>query len=347
MRGAERSFATIADLWPDAPIHTLLYDEAGTDGRFAGRRVHTSRLQRLGIGQRGFRRLLPLFPPAAERLDVQAHDLLISSSSAFAHGIRPRPGAIHLCYCYTPFRYAWHERDRALEEVPRLLRPVLGRALSRIRRWDIEASGRVTGYIAVSEFTRERIAECYGRDSTVVHPPVDTERFSVGAPEDFLLVVAELVRHKRVEIALEAARRANRPITVVGDGPDGPRLRAMYPDVHFAGRVPDPELAEILSRALALVVPNVEEFGMAAVECQAAGRPVLGVDKGGIRETVIDGETGILVAEEEVDALAEAMREVDFTRFEPARIAEHAAGFSIAVFRERFQAEVGRWVASA
>src|SRR5262249_45382417 len=157
-------------------------------------------------------------------LPVQDYDLIISSSSAFAHGVRPAPDAVHVCYCHTPFRYAWIERRRALEEVHPLMRPAVRRVLAWIRRWDTEASRRATRYVAVSEFTRDRIRAIWGRDSTVVHPPVNLERFSIGSPEDYLLVVTELVRHKRVELALEAARRAGRTIKVVGGGPELGRL---------------------------------------------------------------------------------------------------------------------------
>jgi len=155
MRGGERTFAAIADCWPDASIYTLLYDDEGTDRRFHDRRVNTSYLQRLGIRQKGFRRLLPLFPHAAGHLPVQDHDLVVSSSSAFAHGVRPRPGAAHICYCHSPFRYAWHERDRALEEAPAFARPLLRGVLSRVRSWDLDASQRVTHYVANIRKARE------------------------------------------------------------------------------------------------------------------------------------------------------------------------------------------------
>jgi glycosyltransferase involved in cell wall biosynthesis len=333
----------MTDCWPGAPIYTLLYDAQGTSGRFDDHPVHTSQLQRLGIRQRGFRRLLPFFPRAAERLPVQDHDLIVSSSSAFAHGVRPRPDAQHVCYCHSPFRYAWHERQRALEEAPAVARPLLGAVLNRVRSWDIEASRRVTHYIANSEITRTRIADFYGRDSVVVHPPVDVDRFSIGQPEDFLLVVMELVRHKRVDFALESARRAGRPIKVVGTGPDRERLERLHGDhAEFLGRVDDLELAGLYSSALALVVPNVEEFGIAAVEAQAAGRPVVAVNAGGVRETVIDGATGVLVPADDPGAMAEALSETDFTRFSPSRIAAHAQSFSADAFRSRLTAEVER-----
>jgi len=343
MRGAERSFAAIASCWPDAPICTLLYDAPGTRGAFEGRELHVSYLQRLRPGPAGFRRLLPLYPRAVERLPVGGHDLVISSSSAFAHGVRPDKGSTHICYCYTPFRYAWHERSLALQEAPRYAAPLLGRMLDRARAWDLEASRRVTHYIAISEIARERIADCYGRESTVVYPPVEIERFSAGEPEDFMLVVTEVVRHKRVEVALDAARRAGMKIKVVGGGPDLERLKATEnSSVEFLGRVTDSELADLYARSRALVLPNVEEFGIAAVEAQAAGRPVVAAAAGGALETVVDGETGVLVPPGDVEALAEALRYTDFARFRPERSQENARRFSTEAFRERFAAEVAR-----
>src|SRR5664280_268992 len=168
MRGAERTFAAMADLYSQAPIFTLLYDERGTGGRFAGRSVTTSPLQRLGVGQANFRRLLPLYPIAVERLALAPSDVVLSSSSAFAHGVRAPEGAVHVCYCYTPFRYAWYEQERALAEAPRMLRPVLRHQLGRIRRWDLSASRRVDSYVAISQLSRERIKRYYGREAPVV-----------------------------------------------------------------------------------------------------------------------------------------------------------------------------------
>jgi glycosyltransferase involved in cell wall biosynthesis len=345
MRGAERTFAEIADCFPGAPIYTLLHDPSAVGDRFAGRTVRASSLQRLHVDQSKFRMLLPLLPSAAERLHVSGHDLVVSSSSAFAHGVRLRENAVHVSYCHTPFRYAWHERRRALAELSPPLRPVLGHMLDRIRRWDVEASRRVTHYIANSEVCRQRIGDAWGREASVVHPPVETRRFRIGVPEDFFLVVSELVAHKRVDAALEAARRAQRGVKVVGDGPEVDRLRSSYAGTaEFLGRVSDPELEELYSRARALVVPNVEEFGIAAVEAQASGRPVVASDAGGARETVVDGTTGVLVPPGDVEAMAEAMRHTDFDAFSPHRIKRYADRFSTSVFRRRFLGEVVRLV---
>jgi glycosyltransferase involved in cell wall biosynthesis len=345
MRGAERTFAEIAACWPTAPIYTLLYDEEEVADGFAGRAVHTSSLQRLGTNQRSFRYLLPFFPTAAERLRVDGYDVVVSSSSAFAHGLRPDPGALHVCYCHSPFRYAWFERERALEEAPQLGRPLIRRTLKRIRAWDLEAAGRVTRYVANARITQERIEQLYGVEAEIVHPPVAVERFSIGKPEDFLLFVGQIVPHKRVEVALKAAKLAGKPIKVVGEGPDLLRLQELYggPDVEFLGNVSDSRLTDLYARCIALVVPNIEEFGIAAVEAQASGRPVVAVNRGGVRETVVDGETGVLVDGEDAAALAAPLYDLNFDSFDPQAIRAHAERFSAASFRERFKALVDRY----
>lgn len=343
MRGAERTFAAIADCWADAPIYTALHSADGTGGRFKGRSITTSRLQRLPVRQRGFRMLLPLYPRAIERLPVGGHRLIVSSSSAFAHGVRAAPEAVHVCYSHTPFRYAWHEREMGLSEVARHLRPALARTLDRIRAWDLEASRGVTHYLANSRLTQERIRRYYGRSSRVIHPPVEVGRFSIGEVGDSFLVVTELVPHKRVELVLQAARRAGCRVDVVGGGPELSRLRALYGGfATFHGRVTDQALADMYGRARALVVPNVEEFGIAAVEAQAAGRPVLGPSRGGLLETVEDGRTGVLLENGSVEEFAEALGEVDFSRFDPTETARHARTFSVERFKRELKQEVER-----
>ena len=344
MRGAERTFAAITDIYPRSPIYTLLYDERGTNRRFADRAVHTSALNRLGVGQRHFRRLLPLYPWAVGRLTPGHSDVILSSSSAFAHGLRIPPGALHICYCHAPFRYAWTEQQRALEEVPASLRPLLRRQLARMRRWDVSASRRVDAYVANSQLTRTRIRRFYGRESTVIHPPVETHRFSPGEPGDGLLVVTELVAHKRVDVALEAARRANVPIQVVGAGPAYASLHEAYPEVSFLGRVDDEELAGLYASARAVVVTSVEEFGITAVEAQAAGRPVIAAGAGGVLETVLDGETGLFARPNDVSSFASAIAALDRLDFDPACAEQNARRFSVESFQHRLSSHVGALV---
>jgi glycosyltransferase involved in cell wall biosynthesis len=342
MRGAERCFGALCDLWPGAPIATLLYDPGLVASRLGGREVRASALQRLGPRQSTFRALLPLLPLAAARLDVSGHELVVSSSSAFAHGVRPDPGAVHVCYCYTPLRYAWYEQQAGLAQVPRPLRPLVSGTLAGIRSWDRRAVARgTTRYIAISRLSQERIARYWGVEAPIVHPPVELERFAPGEPEDFVLVVCELVAHKRVDIALEAARRAGVKVKVVGGGRDEARLRALYADsAEFVGRLGDRELAALYPRARALVMPNVEEFGIVAVEAQASGRPVVAAAAGGALETVIDGETGVLVPTGDVEALAAVLADDQLSRFDPARAVANAQRFSVEAFGEQIRGVV-------
>jgi glycosyltransferase involved in cell wall biosynthesis len=344
MRGAERTFAAMGDMYEHAPIFTLLYDERSTGARFVGHRITTSALQHLGMSQSGFRRLLPLYPLAVEQLRLPASDLVLSSSSAFAHGVRVPAGAKHICYCHTPFRYAWYEQKRALAELPAILRPLLARQLSRTRRWDVSASRRVDSYVANSRLTQERLKRLYGRESTIIHPPVETHRFAPGEPGDSLLVVSELVAHKRVHLVLEAARRAGAPIDIVGSGPEHAALSEAYPEARFLGRASDEELVDLYASARALVIANVEEFGITAVEAQASGRPVIAASAGGALETVLDGETGRLVELDDLDALTRAIEEIDQLDFDPARAVRNSERFSVAEFQRKLTAHVSQVV---
>lgn len=348
-RGAERTFEAMTECFPEAPIYTLLYDPEGSEERYVGRRVHTSFLQRLGHKQSDFRQLLPAFPVAVRSLPLAGHRVVVSSSSAFAHAVRVDRGARHLCYCHSPFRYAWFERARAMSEVSPRLRPALAATLAGVRASDRAAADRVDRYLANSRLTRRRVATYWGRESGVLNPPVEVSRFAdrspAPAPRRALLTVGELVAHKRVDVALEAARRADVPIVVVGEGPERRRLEARFRApgrVDFLGRVDDERLADLYATCLALVMTNTEEFGIVAVEAMAAGRPVLAAAAGGALETVIDGRTGRLVPLGDVDALTRAISETDFDRFDETEIRTHAARFSREAFKQRLRTEVER-----
>jgi glycosyltransferase involved in cell wall biosynthesis len=221
-----------------------------------------------------------------------------------------------------------------------MLRPALRLVLARARRWDVEASRRVDHYIANSQLTRERIRRYYGREAHIIHPPVETHRFTPGEGGEVLLVVSELVRHKRVSVALEAARRAGMRIRVAGSGPDRDALEAAYPEAEFLWRAGDGQIAQLYATARALVVPSMEEFGITAVEAQAAGRPVVAPAAGGALETVIDGETGLLAELDNPDSFAQAMRGIDELDFDPANAVVNAERFSVAAFHERLSSFV-------
>jgi glycosyltransferase involved in cell wall biosynthesis len=341
VRGAERVFFEICDLYPDADVFSPIYDEQGTEGRLAGRNVHTSFLQRVHPGKRTFRGLLPLYPAAIRSFDLSGYDLVISSSSAWAHAARRGDRATHVCYCHNPFRYAWNERDRTLaERRDPLSRALLGAFLGRWRDWDRAAARRVDRYVTNSRTTQARIREYLGRESTVVYPPVETHRFAPGEARSHYVLLSALMSHKRIELAVEAFNQLGLPLVVVGDGPDEGRLRTLAgPTVQFAGRVDDERAAQLLSTARAVVVTSVEEFGIAAVEAQAAGRPVIAAGAGGALETVVEGVTGTLW-DGGADELAAAVAGFDALAIDPAECVANARRFDTAIFREAFPREV-------
>ena len=336
LRGAERVFAAICDAWPDADVFTAVYDPRGTEGRFSDRNVHTSFLQRLRPTSSTFRALLPFYPHAVESFDLRGYDTVISSSSAWAHGALVDPGAVHVCYCHNPFRYAWTEREATLRARGPLVRPALPLLLSQWRRWDWIAAQRVDRYVANSRTTAERVRGYLGRESTVLYPPVEVDRFTPGPVGAYYVVLAELMAHKRIDIAVEAFTRLGLPLVVIGDGPEGRRLRRIAgPSVSFTGRVPDERVAEILAGARALVVTAVEEFGIAAVESLAAGRPVIALGEGGVLESVQPGVTGAFYARNDPASLAETVLEFDAPAVDPATCRAAAERFSVQRFQDR------------
>src|SRR5918998_3741743 len=312
LRGAERVFAAICDAWPEADVFTAVYDEEGTAGRFAHRSPQASFLQRLRPSARTFRGLLPLYPHAIESLDLRGYELVISSSSAWAHGVLPDPGAVHVCYCHNPFRYAWSEREATLAARPVPVRLPLQVVLSRWRRWDWIAAQRVDRYVANSRLTASRVRRYFGREADVLHPPVELERFAAGTVGDHYLVVAELMPHKRIDVAVRAFNALRMPLIVVGDGPELRRLRRLGGrTVTFAGRLPDVEVAELMRSARAVVVTAAEEFGIVAVESLASGRPVIALRSGGVLESVREGETGAYYERSDPEELAAVVASFD------------------------------------
>ena len=282
LRGAERVFEELCAMWPRADVFTAVYDEQGTEGRFADRAVKASFLQTLRPTARTFRALLPLYPAAIESLDFSAYDLVISSSSAWAHAIRCPPGTVHVSYCHNPFRYAWNDRKPTLARRNVLVRPALRALLHRWRGWDWRAAQRTDRYIANARTTQRRIRAYYGRDSEVVHPAVQVARFSPGPTVgEHYAAVGELMAHKQFDVAIAAFNALRRPLMIVGDGPDYRRLRRLAgPTISSPGRLPDAAVAGVYRGARALVLTGVEEFGITAVESQAAGRPVIPAPRG-------------------------------------------------------------------
>jgi glycosyltransferase involved in cell wall biosynthesis len=347
LRGAERVFAAICDAYPTADVFTAVYDEAGTEGRFAARSPQASFLQRLRPTSRTFRPLLPFYPAAIESLDLRGYDIVVSSSSAWAHGVLVDPGAVHVCYCHNPFRYAWSEREATLAARNPLTRPALRSLLSRWRQWDWIAAQRVDTYIANSTITAARIRRYFGRESTILHPPVELSRFTPGPVGAHYLVLAELMAHKRIDVAIRAFNALGLPLVVVGDGPEWRRLRRLAgPTVRLTGRLSDAEVADLLRGAQALIVTAEEEFGIAAVESLASGRPVIALRAGGVLETVTEGRTGAFYDDgDDPQALAEVVSSFDPGAVDPADCVEAARRFGVEPFQERLRAiveEAGR-----
>jgi glycosyltransferase involved in cell wall biosynthesis len=341
VRGAERVFAELCRMWPEADVFTAVYDEEGTEGRFADRDVRTSFLQRLRPSARSFRVLLPLYPRAIESFDFSGYDLVISSSSAWAHGVVCRPPTLHVSYCHNPFRYAWNEREVTVSSRRNpVTRRFLDDALTHWRHWDYRAARRTDRYVANSEVTQARLRVYFQRESQIVYPPVETARFFPGRAGDHYAIVAELMPHKQIGVAIAAFNALRRPLVVVGDGPAARSLRREAgPTITFTGRVSDQEVAEILAASRALVLTSVEEFGIAAVESQAAGRPVIARRGGGALETVIDGVTGCFWAGGP-DQLAATIRRFDDGAINPSDCLRNAARFDVQSFRAGFLDEI-------
>jgi glycosyltransferase involved in cell wall biosynthesis len=343
VRGAERVFAELCAMWPEADIYTAVYDEDGTEGRFADRRIRTSFLQRLQPSARTFRALLPLYPAAIESFDLSGYDLVISSSSAWAHAILCDEQTVHVSYCHNPFRYAWNDRDQTLARCrDPLTRAFLRGVFRRWRQWDWIAAQRTNRYVANSRTTQQRVRAYFGRESTVVHPPVEIGRFSPGRVREHYVIVSELMPHKHIDVAITAFNRLKLPLIVVGDGPVARRLQgAAGPTVEFVGRISDTAVAAVLQSARALIMTAIEEFGIVAVEAQAAGRPVIARRGGGALETIVEGATGCFWSGGP-DELAQAVLEFDDAAVDPGACVRNAARFDRARFRAGMTAEVAR-----
>ncbi len=352
-RGGERVLSEICALYGDAELFALVDFLPEPDrSRLRGKRAATSFLQRLPFARQSFRRALPLFPRAIESLDVSAFDLVVSSSHAVAKGVRTHRGQLHICYCYTPMRYAWDLRDQYLRQsgLDHGLRGRLARrVLDRLQAWDRATSGRVDHFVAISQHIAERIRRCYGRESTVIYPPVAIDAIDAPPARGFAYVtVSHLVPYKRVDLIVEAfARLPDRELIVIGEGPERARIQAIAgPNVHLIGRVPDRERDLWLAKARAFIFAAEEDFGIAPLEAQAAGTPVIALARGGALETIrgLDAPdpTGILYADQTAGAIVAAVLEFEaqYARFAAAACVENAARFG----PQRFRRELGAFV---
>ncbi len=340
--GAERVFARIAEAWPEAPIYTALYDRRVVGDLFPPARIRTSSLARIPFANRYFRALAPLYPRAFEAFDLSGFDTIVSSTTAWAKGVRVPPGSIHVCYINTVsrFAFAYDEYVGALGS-PRLARPLVNRLVA----WDRIAAARPTRFVANSKNVAQRVRAYYGRECDVLPCPVDLDRFTVGpGGGDYFAIASRLLPYKRIDLAIQAAALAGVKLFVAGSGPAERALRqtARGTTTTLLGYLSDAALNDLLGGARAAILPGEEDFGLVPLEAAAAGRPTIAYRGGGALETIVEGRTGAFFDEPDAESLAAVMRGFDPSPFDARRLREHAETFSPAAFVARLRAIVDR-----
>jgi len=351
MRGGEKCLEVFCELFPDADLYTLVYDPGGVSATIRRMNVKTSWIDRLPGAQKRFRYLLPFFPRAIESFALGDYDLIVSSSHCVAKGIFHR--ALHIAYVYTPMRYIWDMGDAYLSGGTTVMARA-GLALSRpyLRRWDLRSTRRVDQFIAISNNVAAKIEQIYGRSAKVIYPPVDFDKFHLSDKlQPYYLIVSALVPYKRIDLAVDAFNALKVPLKIAGDGPLRRFLqRLAKSNIEFLGWVDDMKLAELYSQCQALIFPGEEDFGIAPLEAQASGRPVIAFNKGGLLETVIGFDraspqrypTGLFFSEQRAESLIAAVElyQKSQSEFVPDQIRQHALKFS----RERFKQEIAEYI---
>ncbi|MBA2446484.1 MAG: glycosyltransferase [Chloroflexi bacterium] len=336
--GAERVLEQLHALFPSAPIYTSMYDPAVMPAVYQAWDIRTSFMQRLPLVTRRHQAYLMAYPLAFESLDLSGYDVVISNSSAFCKGVITSPETLHVCYCLTPMRWVWRYRDYIeRERLGPLARAALPPLIHYLRLWDATSAQRVDRWIGISRAVAARIAKYYRRRAEIIYPPVDTGRFAANrSAGDYYLTVARLVPYRRIDLVVDAFSQLGLPVKIVGDGRDRARLQSRArPNVEFLGRVGDEALADLYAGCRGYLFVGEEDFGIAPVEAQAAGRPVVAYAAGGALDTVIDGQTGVLFHAQTPAAVADAVRRLEGCSFDTARIRANAERFSTRVFQER------------
>lgn len=333
MRGGERVLEILCRAFPTAPIFTLIHRREAISDTINRHPIQTSWIQQWPGVQKHYRHLLPLFPSAIESFSVPEADLVISTSHCVAKSLRARPGTPHLCYCFTPMRYAWLFHDEYLDNpAKRLLATPI---LAWLRRWDRTTASRVTRFVAISRHVQDRITRFYDRDAAVVYPPVDLERWTPDyrEPQSFDLIASALVPYKKLDLAVTVYTRSGYPLKIVGVGTEMNRLRALAgPNIEFLGWQPDEQLLELYRRCRALIFPGEEDFGIVPLEAQACGRPVIAYGKGGALETVKEGVSGIFFDAQTPECLTAAIARCAARSWDSRAIRAHSESFGIPVF---------------
>lgn len=347
--GAEVVLTELHRIWPDAPVHTFLYEPSPA---LAGWDIRSSWLQSW-LPPAKYRWPLLLYPGMVDRLGRKLPrdlDLLVSSSVSWMKGVRAPEGVPHLCYIYRPMMFAYDRQDEFLAGYPAPLRPALRAMAARIRRWDQRTAHHPTHYLAVSKYTAERVQEVYGRRCEVVYPPVRIDALLEAgrrAPAgDYYLTMSRLESYKRVDVIVDACTRLKLPLKVAGKGPELEKLQARAGStVEFLGYVPDAALPALLAGCRAFLFSAEEDFGIAPVEAAAAGRPVVAYGRAGSLETVLDGVTGVHYPEQTVDSLVAALQRLPALGISSERCREHAHGFSATEFQRRVRSAAERLLA--
>ena len=353
MRGGERCLEVLCELFPDAPLFTLLHVPGTVSPAIERRRIVTSFVQRMPQAAARYRYYLPVFPLAISRFDLSGYDLVVSMSHCVAKGGRVAPGALHLCYCFSPMRYLWDLSSDYFGPGHGLAARTLGPPLAAaLRHWDRQTTG-VSRFVAISHHIADRIQRAYDRSSDVIYPPVDVQRFEVSdTVDDYYLVVGALVPYKRIDLAVAAANRLGRRLVIVGTGPEDARLRALAgPTVSFLGWRSDDEIARLYARCRALIFPAVEDFGITPLEAAAAGRPTIALARGGALETMVgldaaEPPTAVFFEEQSVEALTEAIARFEHAadRFEAKALRARAESFDRPVFKQKLGEYItARW----
>lgn len=340
MGGAERVVTTLHEMFPEAPIFTTIVDRKILVPELANADIRTSWMQKLPGLKDHFKKYLPLYPRAIESLEVKEYDLLISSSSCFAKSAIKGPNALHICYCYTPMRFVWDYRNYVERERLNIFwRGVLPLVIARLKRWDLDTCRRPDYYIAISSAVKSRIQNIYGRESEIIFPPVDAQKYRPKERMDnFYLIVSRLNSYKRIELAVEAFNLLGLPLKIIGAGPYLKTLKSMArPNVTFPGRLTDQEVADHYAACKALILAGAEDFGIAPLEANAAGRPVIAFNGGGAIDTISEGLNGLFFHENTVESLISAVRSFEMGKynFQPRLIHEYALRFDKEIFKQK------------
>lgn len=342
--GAERVLKIFHELFPDAPIYTLIHDSKKMGTLLDGAPIRPSFLQHLPFSKQKYQWLLPLMPTATESYDLSGYDIVLSSASAFAKGILTKSTTLHICYCHTPTRYLWTDTHDYLRELraPGIIKSLLPYLFTRLRVWDAHAATRVDRFLANSRTVQERITKHYRRESTVMFPPVEVEQFSLGEGSGtYYLAGGRLVSYKRFDIVIDAFNRLGMPLKIFGDGPARTALRASAKkNIEFLGGVSDAKRAELYADCIAYLHPQEEDFGITPIEAMASGRPVIAYAAGGALETVLEGVTGTFFYDQDYAALIDAILHFDPVRYDASLIRNYALQYSA----DRFKKELSDFI---